>query len=80
MMKEREHIPACPHCKSNRYVVRDRTMEKAGTAVGGVIGAGAAYAGCKAGTTSGAALGALAGSLVPVVGTTVGAGIGAVAG
>ena len=36
--------PACPYCETNKYVVRDRSMEKAGTLPGGGIGAGSACA------------------------------------
>ena len=45
--------PACPHCETNKYVVRERSMEKAGTLLGGSIGAGSACAGiCTTLTTT----------------------------
>jgi len=72
----REIIPACPKCKSNKYVVRLRTAEKVGTVCGGAVGAGSAYAGL----TAGAAKGAVIGSVIPGLGTMAGAGIGAISG
>ena len=38
-------IPACAQCKTNKFVQRDHTAEKIGTAAGGTIGALAAYFG-----------------------------------
>jgi DNA-directed RNA polymerase subunit RPC12/RpoP len=80
MMREKERIPACPYCESNKYVVPDRTVEKIGTASGGVIGIGAAYAGCKAGAAGGAAVGAAAGAVISNLGTSLGTGLGAAGG
>ncbi len=49
--------PACPHCATNKYVVRDRSMEKTGTLLGGSIGAGSACAGIGTTTTKAVILG-----------------------
>ena len=53
----KELVPACPHCNTSKFVVRDRIAEKAGTLIGGTIGAGSAYAGLSSGATAGAAIG-----------------------
>ena len=37
-------IPACTTCHTNKYIVPDRSLEKAGTIVGCAIGAGTAFA------------------------------------
>lgn len=39
----KESVPACPHCRTKTYVVRDRSAEKTGALLGGAIGAGAAW-------------------------------------
>jgi hypothetical protein len=74
-------MPACSECKTDKYVVRDRTAEKIGTATGGVIGVGVAFYGAKAGAETGAAVGASLGTfLLPVVGTAAGATAGSILG
>ena len=69
-------IPACAKCNTNKFVVRDRSMEKVGTVAGGTLGAGTALAGLGSGTAAGAAIG----SCIPILGTAAGAGIGALTG
>ena len=53
----KELVPACPRCNTSKFVVRDRIAEKAGTIVGGAVGAGSAYAGLSSGAAGGAAIG-----------------------
>lgn len=72
----KELVPACPRCNTSKFVVRDRIAEKAGTIVGGAVGAGSAYAGLSSGAAAGAAIG----SFIPILGTAAGAGIGALTG
>lgn len=72
----KELVPACPRCNTSKFVVRDRIAEKAGTLIGGTIGAGSAYAGLSSCATAGAAIG----SFIPILGTAAGAGIGALTG
>ena len=48
----KELVPACPRCNTSKFVVRDRSAEKAGTIVGGAVGAGSAYAGLSSGATA----------------------------
>ena len=69
-------IPACTKCNTNKFVVRDRSMEKVGTVAGGTLGAGTALARLCSGTGAGAAIG----SCIPILGTAAGAGIGALTG
>lgn len=69
-------LPACAKCNTNKFVVRDRSMEKVGTVAGGTLGAGTALAGLGSGTAAGAAIG----SCIPILGTAAGAGVGALTG
>ena len=69
-------IPACIHCQTNKYVQRDHTAERAGTVIGGTVGAGAAYFGAKSGAVAGAA----ACSFLPGLGTIFGAIAGSATG
>ena len=68
----KEIIPACPHCNTAKFVVRDRMVEKLGTVLGGMTGAGGAYAGLSSGATAGA----LICSFIPGVGHSSGCGNG----
>lgn len=55
-------IPACAKCNTNKFVVRDRSMEEAGTVAGGTLGADTALAGLGSGTAAGAGVRALIGT------------------
>lgn len=72
----KNQLPACAKCNTNKFVVRDRSMEKVGTVAGGTLGAGAALMGLGSCTATGAAIG----SCIPILGTAAGAGIGALTG
>jgi outer membrane lipoprotein SlyB len=78
----KELIPACPECKTNKYVVHDRTAEKIGTASGGLIGAiSVVYVESQSKTESGAIIGSFVGNLImPGIGSKVGAATGAIVG
>lgn len=65
----KDTIPACTLCETNKYVQRDHTAERIGTATGGALGAlvaclggAASIAACSLAPGSGSTLGAAAGS------------------
>ena len=72
----KDPIPACTHCKTNKFVQRDHIAERVGTVAGGAIGASAAYFGAK----SGAVVGAAVCSFLPGVGNILGALAGSATG
>ena len=76
----KDAAPACPHCGTNKFVVRDRSMEKISTLLGGAIGASTAYFGIAASATVQTIISGLANGCKTVGGPIVGASLAALQG
>jgi hypothetical protein len=42
---KKEPVPHCPHCRTAKYVMLDKTATRVGTAIGGLAGAGVGLSG-----------------------------------
>lgn len=76
----KETIPACPRCGTNKFVVRDRRMEKMSTLLGGTIGAGISYFGISSSTTIQTIINGLGNGCKTVGGSMVGLSLAALQG
>lgn len=76
----KESIPACPRCGTNKFVVRDRSLEKITTLLGGAIGATTAYLGVSSSTTIKAIISGIGNGCQKVGGPVVGLSLAALQG
>jgi hypothetical protein len=77
----KEKMPHCPNCKINNFVVLDKQSIQVGTAIGGLAGAGAIYAGTRGKTSGSNPIAVIMALLMPLLtgflaGAKVGCAIG----